>query len=213
MSGYIASRNATPPLLQKGRHGRPDQQQWNDAVFQFIRQQQIKNVIIVSRWRSNLKPQLGKEPNYQSETFRQAFHFSMEQLARLGINVWVMRQIPDQQLDISRALINAKKQAQPVPSGVTQQQYDENQRDVTIAFDTYQDHPYIKILDVAPFCFLSGKSLIGNESATYYADQIHLSQVGAEVIAKPVLLPILEEIKIQRQFGRQDVQRSNRDQP
>lgn len=213
ISGYIASRNATPPLLQKGRHGRPDQQQWNDAVFQFIRQQQIKNVIIVSRWRSNLTPRLGKESNYQSETFRQAFHFTMEQLARLGINVWVMRQIPDQQLDISRALINAKKQVQPVPFGVTQQQYDENQRDITIAFDKYQDHPYIKILDVAPFCFLAGKSRIGNKSATYYADQIHLSQVGAEVIAKPVLLPILEEIKIQHQFGQQDVQRSNRDQP
>ena len=197
LTGYIASRNATPPLLQKGENGGSDQQEWNDAVFQVIQQQKIKNVIIVASWRDTLTVRLGKEPKYKPETFQQALHYSIDQLSDLGINVWVMEQIPTQQMDISRVLINAKQQALPIPFGITKQQYDENQKTAHLAFERYLDHPNVSILNVAPFCFVDGKSVIGNRSETYYADQNHLSKAGAETIVQPVLLPVLKKIKTQ----------------
>ena len=73
LTGYIASRNATPPLLQKGENGGSDQQEWNDAVFQVIQQQKIKNVIIVASWRDTLTVRLGKEPKISTRDLPTSF--------------------------------------------------------------------------------------------------------------------------------------------
>ncbi len=199
MTGYIATRNSTPPLLETGVGGRFDQQELIEAVLEEIKQHQIQNVIMVSRWSAYLKPKQGVMSYYAPPVFDKAFKKTIDTLHAIGVKVWVMHQIPDQNLDISRAIINANRQGQPVPFGISQRQYEKQQESVNTVFQRYANHPNLEFLPVAPYCFENGQSLIGTHSAKYYTDKTHLSQIGSEVLIRPVLEPVLRQIRRETQ--------------
>ena len=146
-----------------------------------------------------MKQKAGRMSYYAPPVFDKAFKKTIDTLHAIGVKVWVMHQIPDQNLDISRAIINANKQGQPVPFGISQRQYEKQQESITTIFQQYANHPKLEFLPVAPYCFESGQSLIGTRSAKYYTDKTHLSQIGSEVLIRPVLEPVLREIRRETQ--------------
>ncbi len=194
MTGYIATRNSTPSLLEMGVGGRSDQQEFNEAILAEIKQYQIKNVILVARWSAYLKPKQGLMSYYEPPVFDRAFKKTIDSLHAIGVKVWVMHQIPDQELDISRAIMNANKQGKPVPFGISQRQHENQQEPINTIFQRYANYPDLEFLPVVQFCFENGQSLIGTHSAKYYTDKTHLSQIGSEVLIRPVLEPVLQEI-------------------
>ncbi|MFL2864285.1 MAG: acyltransferase family protein [Pirellulaceae bacterium] len=193
VSGYIASRSATIPLLKEGSGGRSDQQVWNEAVYDFIKQKQIKNVIFVARWSAYINRQAGRLECYSRAEFEDAVRLTLQRLESEGIHVWILPQVPEQKIDISRAILIADRTNRPVPYGISLEQYQKNQTGVYNAF--YQDSlSGLTVLDLTPSCFRDGQSLIGQIDGKYYTDGDHLSFLGSQVLIKPVLKPLFEQL-------------------
>lgn len=193
ISGYIASRNATSPLLKEGSNGRSDQQVWNEAVYEFIKQKQIKNVIFVARWSGYVNRQVGRLERYSNAEFADAMRVTLQRLESEGIHVWILPQVPEQKIDISRAILIADRTNRPVPYGISLEQYQKNQTEVYNAFR--QDAlSGLTVLDLTPSCFRDGQSLIGQADGKYYTDGNHLSFLGSQVLIKPVLKPLFEQL-------------------
>lgn len=192
VTGYIACRNATIPLLKEGSYGRSDQQVWNEAVYEFIKQKQIKNVIFVARWSGYINRQAGRLQRYSHAEFDDAVRVTLQRLASEGIHVWILPQVPEQEIDISRAILTADRTNSSVPYGVSLEQYQENQARVYNAFHQSSSSG-LTVLDLTTSCFRDGHSLIGQADGTYYTDDNHLSLLGSQVLIKPVLKPLFEQ--------------------
>ena len=80
-----------------------------------------------------------------------------------------------------------------MPYGISLEQYQKNQTGVYNAF--YQDSlSGLTVLDLTPYCFRDGQSLIGQIDGKYYTDGDHLSFLGSQVLIRPVLKPLFEQL-------------------
>ena len=193
VSGFIASRNATIPFLKVGSGGRADQQQWNEAVYKVVKDHEIKNVILVARWSGYINRQVGRLQRYSVEEFQDALSLTLQRFEADGINVWIVPQVPEQKLDISRAILIASRTNTAIPNGISLNQYEQNQALIHNAFAD-QSASKARVLDLTEFCFREGKSMIGQLDGKYYTDNNHLSLKGSRVLIRPVMEPVFEQM-------------------
>ena len=193
ISGFVASRNATIPFLKVGSGGRADQQQWNEAVYKVVKDHEIKNVILVARWSGYINRQIGRLQRYSIDEFDSALSLTLKRLESDGINVWILPQVPEQKLDISRAILIASRTDTAIPDGISLSQYEQNQALVHKVFAS-QSASRASVLDVTAFCFRDGKSMIGQLDGKYYTDKNHLSLIGSRVLIKPAIEPVFEQM-------------------
>lgn len=193
LSGFIASRNATIPFLKVGSGGRSDQQQWNEAVYKVVKDHDIKNVILVARWSGYINRQIGRLQRYSIDEFDAALSLTLKKFEADGINVWILPQVPEQKLDISRAILIASRTNTAIPNGISLHHYEQNQALVHQAF-ARRSASRASVLDLTEFCFPGGRSMIGQLDGKYYTDDNHLSLLGSRVLIKPVIAPVFERI-------------------
>jgi len=218
VKGWFGSYAGCPPLLGITRVNSPPShkcQEFNDAMFEVIRQEKIRNIVLVARWASyplgfvkggisnGREPyitdhlsQKGKSPQAESmEVFRRSLARTLKALQKEGCRVWLIEQVPPinfrvpQWLAVSANLGIAIQQIQP-----TRLSHDKRQLFVRDSFREYANDPDIKVINPSivlcegSLCFLerNGRSL--------YRDGDHLSPFGAMWMVD-VFQPMFSDLK------------------
>ena len=205
---YMAPRSGTPPLLGVTKPPKEKILEFNTAVFAFIQNKGIQDVILVARWSQHAlgdwdQPasstlQLVENPEKNSkEAFSMSLHHTVSKLRQLGIRVWIMKQVPLQYSFPPSRLANAIRygRAQSIDLetlGTPLKQHRKRQFFVNTIIDSLADSNTV-ILD--PTLYLSTPSdysKIEKNGYSLYYDDDHLSKHGAAEL-EPLFRPIFKD--------------------
>ncbi|MCX7424549.1 MAG: acyltransferase family protein [Planctomycetia bacterium] len=209
--GAIAARASTVPLLGTWRPSSGRQAvEWNQSVLEFVKSGRISNVILVARWAGNIEGQPNGKmntlivdeysndvcPEESKAALRRGFERTIAALKAVGVNVWVMKQVPLQATDPTKSLVLAVYFGRRPPTGVTIETHMRRQSNVNEILDSLASSN-LRILDPTDYCFdASGLSKIGDAESSFYFDENHLSKCGAEILLRPLLEPVFERIAV-----------------
>lgn len=170
----------------------------SEAVLSTIHQNKIKNVLLVARWDMYAlgwekgSVETTREPFIsflthdgrtlvREDAFASSFLTTVETLNKMGVNIWVVKQVPPQLVYVSSALAKAQYLGRNTDS--LQRSYaDILQRRhlVDAVFDNAAKLYPLHFIDPAKkFCPESKSCLIANNGQALYADNTHLSPYGA----------------------------------
>jgi len=171
-------RGGCPPILDSGP---ADFRSYNREVFRYILTQGIPRVLLVSRWASAL----------QRPADRENFIRTIEGLLAGGVEVWVLKQVPEQPFDVPSALARSSLLGQdPRPKILTWTGYLRDQAFPEATFKKLAGRPRARILDPAGF-FFAGTDVcrIEQDGHLLYADSNHISYYGALAL-QPLFEPL-----------------------
>lgn len=210
VGGYAATRLGTLPVLGIWRPAEDKSAvAWNRAVLDFVKARKIRDVILVSRWSINIEGR----PNGSMDSlvideisrgttkaeakwaFKRGIERTIEELRAAGIRVWILKQVPEQRGDPTRALGLARFLPwRSSPSGVSLSDHRSGQANVDEILGNL-DAADIHICDPTDACFdASGTSLISGNGRPYYLDDNHLSTHGADALLGGLFDKCLSEI-------------------
>ena len=133
-------------------------------------------------------------PRESKAALRRGLARTIAALEAEGVRVWVLAQVPLQTGAPTRQLAYAVWWGRHPPTGVSIADHRNRQANVSEVLDSLSSHD-VCVLDPSLYCFDSeGNSRIGNEESSFYADEDHLSNVGADILIRPLLEPVFEEI-------------------
>lgn len=210
LRGCIAARPGTTPLLGTWRPAfGPSSVEWNQAVLAFAQAKQIQHVILVSRWEVNMEGRpdgrqdtlivdaMSVGPASLAESrrvMRRGLDRTVAALGAAGIRVWIMKQVPLQPTDPTKQLMLAAYVRRPLPVGVPLGMHEQRQCRANEVLDRLPSTA-ATILNPADFAFdEQGRSRIGNAEGSFYADDDHLSPLGAEHLLRPLLEPVFRKM-------------------
>jgi len=208
LSGYCLYRDGTIPVpgiwakLDRHESARKRKQE----TLQFIKTHQIRHVILVSRWSSYVTPinmlmdesTAASTPESACGVLKRGLERMLTELDEAAVTVWIMRQVPEQDVPRPSELL-AKKLQYGWPKeiqGVSLQKHRACQRQVDAIFDELaRKRDNVHILDPTPYCFdEAGFSLMCDAKRSYYRDDDHLSRHGADILLTPVIQPVMQQI-------------------
>jgi peptidoglycan/LPS O-acetylase OafA/YrhL len=182
---FAAIHSETPPLLDfapKGSYSLgQDAPAFGEAVIKFIREQQIRNVILIARWKGY---KAGK-----SLEFHRALTKTLTELEKCGAKIWIMQEVPNFSWDVPRALARAAL-------------FNMDPEDLNIPLNTYfeqmadEEHEFVQaatsnVFVLNPAKYLSkGVTVPSSENGfPIYRDVHHLTIHGTMLI-RPMFLPL-----------------------
>jgi len=212
LHGRIAARSAIAPLVNTWRNTtRDDAPIWNDEVLKYIKQRKIKNLILVSRWAVAIEGKYdgdlttlisdqqttSKTPSDARQVFERRLQETLQQLSSCVQCVFLIEQVPYQTLNPEHEIVRTALNDEGLPLGVTLELHQQRQlhvheimEKVTAKFEN------VLLLDPAVYCFNEhNQSIIAVARGVLYADNDHVSPLGAEVLLRPLLEPVLIEVK------------------
>ena len=185
-----------------------DTLEWSQHAVDFVVENGIQNVILVSRWscyvedrpHDALKKFLVDQddqpttPEVSRTVFRRALTNTVQKLRDAGITVWAVTQVPEQHDDIPRQLaIHQHYGKAGSVSSVTRDEHERLQGNVNQILRDVLGAEHV--LEVDDYCFDSqGVSKIVEDGHSLYRDGDHLSPRGAELLVRPVLEPVFSGI-------------------
>ncbi|MGZ5545528.1 MAG: acyltransferase family protein [Limisphaerales bacterium] len=179
--GIEAVRSSTFPAINF-RETTPDADEaakFNTAVFDFIRKNKIRNVIIAGRWVGYV----------DSAARRVSFMATVDQLRLSGCKVYVMKDVPAERFDVPRAAAVAALRGGEINSWcISQSEYEEAAR----PFEQWCDQLAkrgVTVLDPARFFEQNGRCIVLRAGHLLFADSHHLTIDGARELA-PLFEPI-----------------------
>ena len=211
LSGRVAARSATIPLPGLEMAARKsDLSSFNSRVLEFVHENDIPEVFLVSRWLTYLdrsatpgtnnllvgdEKSTGATEAEAAQAFRRCLNETLRKLRENGTRVWLMHQVPDQQhnplSDHLACAINPGRNPQPGSDIETCR--DQSRWLYENFFQTAGEH--LIILDTSDYCFdSSGHFITGQSGVSYFADQHHLSPTGARKLLHPMFDPIMEKL-------------------
>lgn len=168
-----------------------------DAVFDLVRSNQIKNVVLVSRWDSYIDgwDRASSETKQDltisfsapdgrftgQEAFRRALRETLRRFRALGVNVWIVEQVPPQLIDIPSALAKAVVfNRNPELLRRPFNDIEERRHAAASLFAEYAGSPGVFFIDPAQiFCPDKTPCLVAASGHALYSDGNHLSVFGA----------------------------------
>lgn len=106
LAGMAATHSATAPLLNwykpNGRGLGKESLAFNNAIVQFIEEQQIANVILIARWDYYFDPQGNDAAEVAAG--RQAMLATVARLVASGTRPWIMLEVPEHGFDIPQVM-------------------------------------------------------------------------------------------------------------
>lgn len=204
-SGQYVGYRGCPPVL--GVHVlRSDQAlkncfQLNNRIHTYIREKEIKNLILISRWNFYTKggydakdftylslTQSGEKSMSESERiFKEQLHRTIDEYVKMGVKVHVVLQVPEQiytpakvYTRVGSKLPSLREEVLKADS-VSFNQHVDYQQDIRALFKSLQEiyHPSLSVINPdSTFCD-SQICLIGNPNESYYFDKDHISRNGA----------------------------------
>jgi len=205
VSGYVAAKANTIPILNVYRPRHRESIVWNNDVLDFVRRHQIKYVLLASRWAGNIEvhtsgltsflitddPRAPRTPATAQQAFQRNLKTTIAKLKQLGVQVWVMQQVPLQTRDpIHKLVAGIKMQATEIPRGVALSEHRARQRNVNRILSSIESEDY-HILDPTDYFYEGSQNAnigrIGKRNVSYYRDVHHVTFAGSESILRPLL--------------------------
>ncbi|MDB4564379.1 acyltransferase [Mariniblastus sp.] len=211
-SGWAAARGGHPPLLgvwspQKWwlLNSRKDDLVRSESIFKFIVDKEVTDVLLVDRWSfytlghpDGRLDGLVIDENSSSvsrldsqRAFRNGIKTTCERLIEEGKNVYIMLQVPRQQVSPRRNVI-LNKLFDTSSHGVTIAEHRERQILANkLIIEVANNFDDVFILDPSPFCFdKNGQSILEDSQNLLYNDDNHLSPAGAKKFLTELLSSI-----------------------
>ena len=212
LHGRIAARSAITPLVNTWRNGtRREASLWNDEVLNYIQQHKVQNVILISRWAVGIeegndgdlsslisdKQTNSKSTSDARQVFQRGLHETLQRLSSSVQRVFLIEQVPYQTLNPEHQIVRAALNEEGIPLGVTLETHQQRQlhahkimMQVTAKFEN------VFLVDPTAHCFNEhNQSVIAVSHGVLYADNDHVSPLGAEVLFRPLLEPVIIEFK------------------
>lgn len=187
--GAWATRNAHYPLLATTRpmpgFARKPWIEWADSVVSRVRADRIKNVLLIADWPTVASATLAEgtfssqAPSDGQSTLTRSLVHTCRALNDAGATVWLIEPQPYQPADPLRWLVWSATLGGPVPHGVDQADYDSIQGPTLEAFAAAAGGADVRIEPAREVWFdADGRSLIGDDTRSYYNDATHVSPEG-----------------------------------
>jgi hypothetical protein len=184
LAGRQVGAFATAPVFDADWPGLnpKDMKGFNNAVFEYILQNRIPDVVLVARWELYTKER-GSVP------LDSALLATIERLVKAGVRPWVMTQVPDHQFDVPKALVLGITFNRDLTSVMTKPNGWNGICGVGKGMLHRIEGAGGRILDPRPrFMDNSGKYyIIEKDGIALYRDKHHLSTKGARIILVPLL--------------------------
>ncbi|MCY2966302.1 MAG: acyltransferase family protein [Planctomycetota bacterium] len=210
LSGAMACRMGYIPVVGAWNQGdRQRMTTWNDAIVAYVKRNQVKNVILVGFWSSNVNiPGNGDlmrvitsvegQPRSSAEAevvLKNALERTVIALNEAGAKVWVMRQVPVQKEHIARQLSRwYRSGSKEAVVGIPLEVHRREQSHVNPAIDA-ACRDRATIIEVDDECFDSnGHSRVIETRLPLYLDTNHLSQHGTHFLLRRKFAQVLDEI-------------------
>ena len=211
LHGRIAARSAIAPLVNTWRNTTRDAAPiWNDEVLKYIKQRKIKNLILVSRWAVAIEGKYdgdlttlisdqqttSKTPSDARQVFERRLQETLQKLSSSVQRVFLIEQVPYQTLNPEHEIVRTALNDEGIPLGVTLETHQQRQLHVhEIMEKVTEKFGNVFLLDPAAYCFNEhNQSIIAVARGVLYADNDHVSPLGAEVLLRPLLEPVLKEV-------------------
>lgn len=211
LRGIMASCSAEIPLLGVWTPARNSETiDWNDSILEYVKTRRVSNVILVSRWSAYIqglpdgrrdlliadRDSNRADRRQTGDVFRRGLERTLKQLIALDARVWIVKQVPLQESNPEPAVVRAALFGQKVPQGISGEIHRERHRVANSIIDEVaKQYPEVRVLNPAEFCFDEyGYSRIGSEEGIFYADDDHLSPLGADRLLRRMFEPVFEEI-------------------
>jgi hypothetical protein len=205
VSGYVASQANTIPVLGVHRPRHFESIAWNNDVLDFLKRHQIKHVLLASRWAGNIEvhtsgltsflitddAQAPRTPATAQQALQRNLRTTVARLEKMGVQVWVLQQVPLQTRDpIHRLVAAIKTRATEVPRGVALSEHRERQKNVNRILSSIHSENY-HLLDPTDYFYNGSENAnigsIGERNVSYYRDVHHVTIAGSESLLRPLL--------------------------
>ena len=186
LAGRAATRSSTAPVLDwyggAIRGLRTDAIPYNAAVFDFIRSNDIRTVVLVARWSSYLEADCGG-----GSTFQDAVAGTIHRLAACGVQPVVLLDVPSFSFNVPHALALSCMRGMSVNSDKSVLPKNDEMR-----FDS----DFGRKITATGACIVDPKPAFKIEGGGYeiqrtgralYTDGHHLSTAGAVLVLLPLL--------------------------
>ena len=198
INGIAITQSGCIPFLQihlKNKKNKFDCYLHNKKVYEFIKDNGIKNIFLVSRWNyytrfsklidlynSKLFP---SDENKRLKIFEAGFKKSINFLKNDKTNIYVLQQIPTaskypygQYLDLYSNEFNLKKRF--LKLSTKEIDYIEETKEINEIFN--KDKNYVNVLNTSNVFCDNNRCNIGTIDSIYYSDEYHLTYKGGEKI-------------------------------
>jgi peptidoglycan/LPS O-acetylase OafA/YrhL len=182
---FAAIHSETPPLLGYAPTGSyslgQDAPAFGQAVIKFIREEQIRNVILIARWKGY---NAGK-----SVEFHLALKETLTELQKCGAKIWIMQEVPNFSWNVPRALARAAL-------------FNIDPKNLNLPLNTYfeqiaeQEHEFMQattsnVFILNPAKYLSKGAVVPSSENGFpiYRDVHHLTIHGT-ILIRPMFLPL-----------------------
>jgi peptidoglycan/LPS O-acetylase OafA/YrhL len=195
-----------------------------DTVFDLVRRNGIKHVVLASRWDSYIDgwDPRGNETKQDltisfdtvdgrftgQEAFQHALRETLKRFRNLGVDVWIIEEVPPQLVDIPSALAKAIAFGRdPLLLRRPFKDIEERRRAAATVFAEYVGAPGVFFIDPAKiFCPNKTPCLISESGHALYSDGNHLSVFGAlwsQFMLDPFFnsLPAASSLAVSRNHG------------
>jgi len=170
-----ATHLSTMPLLGYESHGgfslRGDSPAFNQAVLDFVRTNRVRAVVLAAAWHG-----------YDDEggRMRRGLQATVAALREAGASIWIMKQVPQHNVDVPKALAAAVLFGRPLEGqAVTLEQHRSASRVQDQMFSEIAS-PGVRILEPLPFFMAEAdRCRMAADGSTLYRDSHHLSTTGA----------------------------------
>ena len=185
---FASTHSETPPLvdyLPDGVHSlKEDAPDFGRAVIRFVRTLQIRNVLLIARWKGY---KAGSSPEFHAALMK-----TVTELKNCGAKVWIMREVPNFSWDVPRALARAAL-------------FHMDPSKLTLPLNAYfeqiadQDHEFAQVaglsvivLDPAKYLSQGEIVLSSDNEVPIYRDFHHLTVQGT-ILIRPMFQPIFAQ--------------------
>jgi hypothetical protein len=189
----------------------------SEAVLDTVRRNKIKNVLLVTRWDMYAlgwekgSVETTREPFIsfttkdghtltRREAFAASFQETVRKLKDLGVNIWIVKQVPPQLVYVSSALAKAQYLGRD-PADLQRSYEDISKRRsfIDAVFESAaQSYPLHFIDPADKFCPLKKNCLISADGQSLYMDNTHLSHFGS-LWSADMLDPFFKFLQQQKQ--------------
>lgn len=205
-----ASLSSCPPILGGEPRNHPDCAVFNQRVLEYIKTNNIKNVLLASRWSSYVYGQgvfngdkviLTKakndpqDPEVAKIIFKSQLTSTVNRLNAEGIHVWIVKQVPFQSsYNLPHDLVSrAMRNIDTSDIGISTQHHQQHQAFVNTVFDRLSSAD-TTLIDPTDVMCRNKICRAQDQGYSLYRDNNHLSSNGS-LLLKGILEPMFSGIK------------------
>lgn len=196
---HLRSESAAPPLLEVNVPRHPNLVDRNNTILNEIQELGINHLILVARWEAyygkihRLKL-IGELSHDAEKSFRRSFEATIRKLTDLGVQVSILRQVPQQKIHPPTKLANSLRFRNNLNvKGISKTDAYEQFEIANAVIDQVSKPKQVDTLDPFPLFYPNTEhSILTLNGFGIYHDEDHVSPTGARLM-KDLVKPILQD--------------------